>query len=211
MADSSSVVSSEVQSPFTNGDGESLEEKDSIGDDVPVGVIPRKSSVLKKDGKSTKRALQKSVSFIARPEDKRIINGEIAWRICKRFQYLSCRFLGVMINCSPFTIAADCLTFMQNGSELMKIRSNSRQYQRFFFLDEDLSSLRWRPSSKKPDKARSKWSCVVFYEFISSFCLCILAVMLCSVLCFDLQWIMCYRSDFAGYALQLCSLLSSIL
>lgn len=124
MADSSSVVSSEVQSPFTNGDGESLEEKDGIGDDVPVGVIPRKSSVLKKDGKSTKRALQKSVSFIARPEDKRIIN------------------------------AADCLTFMQNGSELMKIRSNSRQYQRFFFLDEDLSSLRWRPSSKKPDKAR---------------------------------------------------------
>lgn len=78
MADSSSVVSSEVQSPFTNGDGESLEEKDGIGDVVPVGVIPRKSSVLKKDGKSTKRALQKSVSFIARPEDKRIINGEIA-------------------------------------------------------------------------------------------------------------------------------------
>lgn len=124
MADPSSVLPSEVQSSFANGESLVLEEKESTVEDIPGGTIPRKASVLKKDGKSSKRALQKSVSFIARPEDKRIIN------------------------------AADCLTFMQNGSELMKIRSNSRQYQRFFFLDEDLSSLRWRPSSKKPDKAR---------------------------------------------------------
>ena len=76
MADSSSVVSREVQSSVANGDRVSLEEKDSTGEDTPVGVNPRKSSVLKKDGRSSKRALQKSVSFIARPEDKRIINGE---------------------------------------------------------------------------------------------------------------------------------------
>lgn len=56
----------------------------------------------------------------------------------------------------PF-VAADCLSFMQNGCELMKIRSNSRQYQRFFTIDEDLSTLRWRPSSKKPEKAKSKF------------------------------------------------------
>lgn len=123
MADSSSVVSSEVQSSVTNGEGHVDEEKEALDEETKVN-LPRKSSVLKKDGRPSKRSLQKSVSFIARPEDKRIIN------------------------------AADCLTFMQTGSELMKIRSNSRQYQRFFYLDEDLSALRWRPSSKKPDKAR---------------------------------------------------------
>ena len=68
-----------------------------------------------------------------------------------------------MINFFVFLLAADCLTFMQNGSELMKIRSNSRQYQRFFFLDEDFSSLRWRPSSKKPDKARSRLNVLVSF------------------------------------------------
>ncbi|XP_068708108.1 inactive phospholipase C-like protein 1 [Montipora foliosa] len=124
MADFALVEQGKTYSPVANGESEVLEERGDNVEDTPGGVIPRKSSVLKKDGKSSKRTLQKSVSFIARPEDKRIIN------------------------------AADCLTFMQNGSELMKIRSNSRQYQRFFFLDEDLSSLRWRPSSKKPDKAR---------------------------------------------------------
>ncbi|XP_015761083.1 PREDICTED: inactive phospholipase C-like protein 1 [Acropora digitifera] len=121
MADFPLTESNENDSPIANGQSVVSEERE---DNIPGAVIPRKSSVLKKDGKNSKRTLQKSVSFIARPEDKRIIN------------------------------AADCLTFMQNGSELMKIRSNSRQYQRFFFLDEDLSSLRWRPSSKKPEKAR---------------------------------------------------------
>ncbi|XP_067055342.1 inactive phospholipase C-like protein 1 [Acropora muricata] len=121
MADFPLTESNENDSPIANGQSVVSEERE---DNIPGAVIPRKSSVLKKDGKNSKRTLQKSVSFIARPEDKRIIN------------------------------AADCLTFMQNGSELMKIRSNSRQYQRFFFLDEDLTSLRWRPSSKKPEKAR---------------------------------------------------------
>lgn len=123
MADPSLVDSSEVQSSVTNGESSIEVEKESAAEDASVS-IPRKSSVLKKDGRPSKRSLQKSVSFIARPEDKRIINAE------------------------------DCLTFMQNGSELMKIRSNSRQYQRFFFLEEDLTGLRWRPSSKKPEKAR---------------------------------------------------------
>jgi len=76
MADSPSVVPSEEQSSVANGDRTSLEEKDGTSEDISLPTIPRKSSVLKKDGRSSKRALQKSVSFIARPEDKRIINGE---------------------------------------------------------------------------------------------------------------------------------------
>lgn len=75
MADSSSVVSSEVQSSVANGEGQVDEEKEALDEDTKVN-LPRKSSVLKKDGRPSKRSLQKSVSFIARPEDKRIINGE---------------------------------------------------------------------------------------------------------------------------------------
>lgn len=92
MADSSSVAPSEVQTSVANGDEAVLEEKESTSEDIPGRIIPRKSSVLKKDGKSSKRALQKSVSFIARPEDKRIINGESERSI---FLYLSC-FLRVV-------------------------------------------------------------------------------------------------------------------
>ena len=52
--------------------------------------------------------------------------------------------------------APDCLNFMRNGSELIKVRSNSRQYHRLFTLDDELSEIRWHPSSKKPNKAKSK-------------------------------------------------------
>ena len=76
MADSSSVVSSGVQSSVTNGNGQIDEEKEAVDEETKVN-LPRKSSVLKKDGRPSKRSLQKSVSFIARPEDKRIINGEM--------------------------------------------------------------------------------------------------------------------------------------
>ena len=79
MEDPSLVVSSGVQPSVTNGERPIEEEKETVGEDAPVGAvgIPRKSSVLKKDGRPSKRSLQKSVSFIARPEDKRIINGKM--------------------------------------------------------------------------------------------------------------------------------------
>nr|KAG5699415.1 hypothetical protein BaRGS_016261 [Batillaria attramentaria] len=53
-------------------------------------------------------------------------------------------------------LAQDCLAYMQNGSELVKVRSNSRQYHRFFSLNNDVSEIRWQPTSKKPHKARRK-------------------------------------------------------
>ncbi|XP_031575010.1 inactive phospholipase C-like protein 1 isoform X2 [Actinia tenebrosa] len=121
MADNSSEISTGFDSQTSNGDNEELEDRDEVFDHIPM---PRKASVLKKEGRGPKRSLSKSVSFSSRPEDKKIIN------------------------------AADCLTFIQNGCELMKIRSNSRQYQRFFSLDEDFTTLRWKPSSKKPEKAK---------------------------------------------------------
>ncbi|MGH0142393.1 UNVERIFIED_CONTAM: hypothetical protein FKN15_009547 [Acipenser sinensis] len=50
--------------------------------------------------------------------------------------------------------AADCLSFMQGGCELKKVRPNSRVYSRFFTLEADLQCLRWEPSKKDPERAR---------------------------------------------------------
>ncbi len=43
---------------------------------------------------------------------------------------------------------------MVDGSELRKVRSNSRVYYRYFLLDADMQSLRWEPSKKESDKAK---------------------------------------------------------
>lgn len=40
------------------------------------------------------------------------------------------------------------------GSELKKVRPNSRVYQRYYLLDTGLQALCWEPSKKESDKAR---------------------------------------------------------
>jgi hypothetical protein len=52
--------------------------------------------------------------------------------------------------------ALDCLNYMINGSTLIKVKASTRQYRRFFTLEEDLTAIRWLPSSKKSSKARRK-------------------------------------------------------
>ncbi|XP_010891283.1 inactive phospholipase C-like protein 2 isoform X1 [Esox lucius] len=49
--------------------------------------------------------------------------------------------------------AADCISSMVEGTELRKVRSNSRVYQRYFLLESDLQALRWEPSKKELGKA----------------------------------------------------------
>ncbi|XP_054714785.1 inactive phospholipase C-like protein 2 [Uloborus diversus] len=56
--------------------------------------------------------------------------------------------------------ALDCLRYMINGSSLIKVRPSARQYRRFFSLEEDLSALRWVPSSKKSSKAKISIRCM---------------------------------------------------
>ncbi|CAG2172167.1 unnamed protein product, partial [Oppiella nova] len=51
-------------------------------------------------------------------------------------------------------LTLDCLQHMINGSTLIKVKASSRQYRRFFTLEEDLTAVRWLPSSKKSSKAR---------------------------------------------------------
>ncbi|KAK6327798.1 hypothetical protein J4Q44_G00034440 [Coregonus suidteri] len=50
--------------------------------------------------------------------------------------------------------AADCISAMVRGTELRKVRSNSRVYQRYYLLESGLQALRWEPSKKESDKAR---------------------------------------------------------
>lgn len=44
--------------------------------------------------------------------------------------------------------------FQVEGSDLKKIRTNSRVYQRYYLLDTGLQALCWEPSKKESDKAR---------------------------------------------------------
>ncbi|CAK5083285.1 unnamed protein product [Meloidogyne enterolobii] len=41
---------------------------------------------------------------------------------------------------------------MQAGIELIKLRTNGRQFRRIFSLDADMAYIRWTPSNKNPTK-----------------------------------------------------------
>ncbi|XP_060683394.1 inactive phospholipase C-like protein 1 isoform X2 [Hemiscyllium ocellatum] len=81
-------------------------------------------SSIIKDSTKQKHEQKKTVSFSSMPSERKINN------------------------------ASDCISFMQAGCELKKIRSNTRIYSRFFTLDPDLQALRWEPSKKDPEKAK---------------------------------------------------------
>lgn len=50
--------------------------------------------------------------------------------------------------------ARDCLALMQEGTELTKIKQNGRLYRRYYWLEDD--EIRWMPTSKKYNKAKSE-------------------------------------------------------
>ncbi|KAI3358461.1 hypothetical protein L3Q82_014896, partial [Scortum barcoo] len=81
-------------------------------------------SSLIKDGSRAGRERKKTVSFSSSLSEKKISS------------------------------AADCIHSMVEGSELKKIRTNSRVYQRYYLLDAGLQALCWEPSKKESDKAR---------------------------------------------------------
>uniref|UniRef100_A0AAV2MGJ7 Phosphoinositide phospholipase C n=2 Tax=Knipowitschia caucasica TaxID=637954 RepID=A0AAV2MGJ7_KNICA len=76
------------------------------------------------DGSRQRKERKKTVSFSSMPTEKKISR------------------------------ASDCLSAMVEGTELKKVRSNSRVYHRYFLLDADMQSLRWEPSKKESDKAK---------------------------------------------------------
>ncbi|KAM4688613.1 inactive phospholipase C-like protein 2 [Discoglossus pictus] len=81
-------------------------------------------SSIIKDGTKQKRERKKTVSFSSMPTEKKISS------------------------------ASDCINSMVEGSELKKVRSNSRIYHRYYLLDADMQSLRWEPSKKDSEKAK---------------------------------------------------------
>ena len=50
----------------------------------------------------------------------------------------------------------DCLRYMQEGSDFLKVRSYARQFRRLYKLNESLTMISWYPTSKKPSKATSR-------------------------------------------------------
>ncbi|XP_072316292.1 inactive phospholipase C-like protein 2 [Eucyclogobius newberryi] len=81
-------------------------------------------SSIIKDASRQRKERKKTVSFSSMPTEKKISS------------------------------ASDCLSAMVEGTELKKVRSNSRVYHRYFLLDADMQSLRWEPSKKESDKAK---------------------------------------------------------
>ncbi|CAF0886790.1 unnamed protein product [Rotaria sp. Silwood1] len=47
----------------------------------------------------------------------------------------------------------DCLRYMQEGSDFLKVRSYVRQFRRLYTLNDSLTAISWYPTSKKPSKA----------------------------------------------------------
>ncbi|XP_049457428.1 inactive phospholipase C-like protein 2 [Epinephelus fuscoguttatus] len=87
-------------------------------------------SSLIKDGSRAGRERKKTVSFSSSLSEKKISS------------------------------AADCIHSMVEGSELKKIRTNSRVYLRYYLLDAGLQALCWEPSKKESDKARISLDCI---------------------------------------------------
>lgn len=113
----------------SNGDcGSCGTENTGLETAVPSVVLDGKSIPRKasiiKDGSRRCKERKKTVSFSSMPTEKKISS------------------------------ASDCINSMVEGSELRKVRSNSRVYHRYFLLDADMQSLRWEPSKKESDKAK---------------------------------------------------------
>jgi hypothetical protein len=54
-------------------------------------------------------------------------------------------------------LVSDCLRYMQEGSDFVKVRSYARQFRRLYKLNTSLTAISWYPTTKKPSKATSKY------------------------------------------------------
>lgn len=49
-----------------------------------------------------------------------------------------------------------CMSVMQSGTQMVKLKSGTKGLVRLFYLDEHRTCIRWRPS-RKSEKAKSKF------------------------------------------------------
>ncbi|XP_038635780.1 inactive phospholipase C-like protein 2 isoform X1 [Scyliorhinus canicula] len=110
--------------PLSNGKCPERSEPDAGSETAERIPSPTPRSSIIKDGSRQRRDRKKTVSFSSMPNDRKINS------------------------------AAACISFMQEGCEMKKVRSNSRVYNRYFILGSDMKSLRWEPSKKDSEKAK---------------------------------------------------------
>lgn len=72
---------------------------------------------------------------------------------CKHPHYHFITFLISLVFWHP---VEKCMSAMQMGTQMVKLRGGSRGLVRFFYLDEHKSCIRWRPS-RKNEKAKSEF------------------------------------------------------
>lgn len=64
------------------------------------------------------------------------------------------------------TLVEKCMSSMQMGTQMVKLRGGSKGLVRFFYLDEHKSCIRWRPS-RKNEKAKSECFPSIYWQNIS--------------------------------------------
>ncbi|XP_013911986.1 PREDICTED: inactive phospholipase C-like protein 2 [Thamnophis sirtalis] len=121
-------ASDDLSSPRSvSGSSAGTSRDNSAERDPPVLAKPAPAAGIMKDG-SRQRRMQpqkkKTVSFSTMPSNRKLNS------------------------------TAACISFMLEGCEMKKVRSNSRMYSRFFVLDPDLRFMHWEPSKKDSDKAK---------------------------------------------------------
>lgn len=65
-------------------------------------------------------------------------------------------FIKFLISLVFWHLVEKCMSTMQMGTQMVKLRGGSRGLVRFFYLDEHKSCIRWRPS-RKNEKAKSEF------------------------------------------------------
>jgi len=121
----------QTENGLASSDSTSVECEREEGSDVfndepsPVrSAVGRRKSIIKDPGRKSIGSNRKTVSFGSLPTELTVRS------------------------------AKDCLKHMYSGGQLVKVRSASRVYRRFYWLDEEKRELKWEPSKKDSDKAR---------------------------------------------------------
>lgn len=97
------------------------------------------------------------------------VAGEPRWNL-EEMQYIPIPVTHSQLQCTPpfffffppdisfssFPPVEKCMSSMQLGTQMVKLRGGSKGLVRFFFLDEHKSCIRWRPS-RKNEKAKSEF------------------------------------------------------
>ncbi|XP_039611990.1 1-phosphatidylinositol 4,5-bisphosphate phosphodiesterase eta-2a isoform X3 [Polypterus senegalus] len=63
------------------------------------------------------------------------------------------RYEATFLLANVITVVERCMSAMQTGTQMVKLRGSSKGLVRFYFLDEHKSCIRWRPS-RKNEKAK---------------------------------------------------------